>query len=331
MTVSPEIAALAAGDFSAAAAKFASAGFSVTLPAPGLLQIAQPAPSSQSLSLLLSVGVHGDETAPIELLAGLLVRLLQEPQSLQVNLLIVVGNLAAIAEARRFIEADLNRLFRREQGELTRTAEGLRAAAIMAASSAFFATARGPRWHLDLHTAIRASVYPTFAIVPAAIAPAQRLQLHRVLGHAEIAATILNPTAAGTYSAFSAEQCGATSATVELGQVSQLGENETQHFDATGRTLAALLRCGDIPALAPPRLPLEFVVAQEIIKHTAAFKMSFDGATQNFTPLAAGSVIATDGDVVYRVGAREECVVFPNPSVRAGLRAGLMVVRLAPV
>jgi succinylglutamate desuccinylase len=56
--------------------------------------------------------------------------------------------------------------------------------------------------------------------------------------------------------------------------------------------------------------------------------MSFGRETQNFTALKRGDVIATDGETVYTVFHEEELVVFPNPDVRAGLRAGLMVTRL---
>jgi len=39
-----------------------------------------------------------------------------------------------------------------------------------------------------------------------------------------------------------------------------------------------------------------------------------------------GALIAEDGEAAYRVGEATEYIVFPNPDVRAGLRAGLMVV-----
>ena len=53
--------------------------------------------------------------------------------------------------------------------------------------------------------------------------------------------------------------------------------------------------------------------------------MGFGKETQNFTALKRGDIIATDEEAVYTVFHEEELVVFPNPDVRVGLRAGLMV------
>ncbi|MET0983266.1 MAG: succinylglutamate desuccinylase/aspartoacylase family protein, partial [Telluria sp.] len=58
------------------------------------------------------------------------------------------------------------------------------------------------------------------------------------------------------------------------------------------------------------------------------FRMGFSRETPNFASLKRGDVIATDGETVYTVFHEEEMVVFPNPDVRVGLRAGLMVVRV---
>jgi succinylglutamate desuccinylase len=46
----------------------------------------------------------------------------------------------------------------------------------------------------------------------------------------------------------------------------------------------------------------------------------------NFTAFPAGTELAHDGDYRYRVSHDEERIVFPNPKVKPGLRAGLMVV-----
>lgn len=322
--LSPSLQAVVAGDLGGFADSFANAGFRVRLPARGVLQIAGAAPAGRA-RLLLSVGVHGDETAPIEMLTGLLVELSSAPRRLALDLMVVVANPAAIAAGKRFIDADLNRMFRSDRGELGAAAEAARADAIMRAAAGFFAPADAPKWHLDLHTAIRASRYPTFAVVPEAIAPERRAALLAWLASAGIQAAILNPNSAGTFSAYTAQQLGAASATVELGRIGAFGANDLAQFDAARAALARLLRQACMPPGGPT--PHLYRIAQQIIKHSAGFAPRFDDATENFAPLEPGSVIAEDGDVVYHVGQDVEHLVFPNPDVRVGLRAGLTVVR----
>ena len=320
--MTPSLAAVAAGDFSRYVRDFYSAGFSAAEVAPGILQLIRGQPS---LSLLLSIGVHGDETAPIELVTQLLDALVINPHQLAINLMIVVGNPAAIALGRRFVEVDLNRLFRHEPCDVTPTLESARARQIMEASRRFFELAEVTRWHLDLHTAIRPSMYPTFAIVPDVVPLQKKQALVHLLAHAGIGAVIISRSAADTFSVFTAEQLGATSATLELGQVSKLGVNTPTEFQDTANTLSAL--CRHLTLLeTPPKLPVMFVLAQEIIKTSDAFTLHLDRAAPNFFPLAPDTVIATDGARIYRVGPYEERIVFPNPSVQIGQRAGLMVV-----
>ncbi len=269
--------------------------------------------------------MHGDETGPIEVLAHVLDALAREPLALAVDLLVCVGNIDAIAAGKRFIDADLNRMFRPVRGSLAGAAEAARADTMIAATAAFFDGAGPVRWHLDLHTAIRPSVYPTFAIVPDLIAEEGKRALIGWLGQAAIGAIIMNPQSAGTYSYYSAEFHGAAASTVELGRVGTLGQNDLSLFADVHEALDGLLR-GAAPK-APKIASHVFKVAQEIMKLSDGFKMAFDRSTQNFTALREGDVIATDGDTVYRVKHPEELVVFPNPDVRVGLRAGLMVVR----
>ncbi|CDG80974.1 succinylglutamate desuccinylase [Janthinobacterium agaricidamnosum] len=325
--VSAAVKALAEADFSAIAQLFSDAGFSVALPASGMVQIKSRRADPSRTSVLLSVGVHGDETGPIEVLAHLLDALSRDAGALAVDLMVCVGNLDAIRAGKRFIDADLNRMFRPLRGALAGTAEAARADAMIAATAAFFNAAGPLRWHLDLHTAIRPSVYPTFAIVPELIADDARRKLIAWLGQAAIGAIVMNPQSAGTYSYYSAEHFGAAASTVELGRVGTLGQNDLRLFDDVSRALDGLLR-GAAPQ--PARVASHiFKVAQEIIKLSDEFRMAFDRNTQNFTSLPEHAVIATDGDTVYTVKHGEELVVFPNPDVRVGLRAGLMVVRAA--
>jgi len=319
------VRALAEADFGAFAQRFTDAGFTVEQPAKGILTVKSGAAPARA-SVLVSVGVHGDETGPIEVLANVLDALSRQPRALAVDLMVCVGNIDAIAAGKRFIDADLNRMFRPVRGSLASAAEAARADTMIAATDAFFAGAGPDRWHLDLHTAIRPSVYPTFAIVPDLIAEEGKCALISWLGQAAIGAIIMNPQSAGTYSYYSAEHHGAAGSTVELGRVGTLGQNDLSLFADVHQALDDLLR-GAAPT-GPKVEPHVFKVAQQIMKLSDAFSMAFDRNTQNFTALREGEVIATDGDTVYTVQHPEELVVFPNPDVRVGLRAGLMVVRV---
>jgi succinylglutamate desuccinylase len=136
----------------------------------------------------------------------------------------------------------------------------------------------------------------------------------------------MNPKSAGTYSYYSAEHHGAAGSTVELGRVGTLGQNDLAQFADVAKALDGLLRGVQLPA--PAARPHVFKVAQEVLKLSDDFRMGFGRETQNFTALKRGDVIATDGETVYTVFHEEELVVFPNPDVRVGLRAGLMVVRV---
>jgi succinylglutamate desuccinylase len=324
-TLPESVRALAQADFGQVAGLFRDAGFMAGLPAKGVLTVKAAQADAARASVLLSVGVHGDETGPIEMVAHAVEALSRSPDELAVDLMLCVGNIDAIAAGKRFVDADLNRMFRTERGDLAGTFEAGRADALIAATRGFFDGAGPQRWHLDLHTAIRASRYPKFAIVPELIEQQARSRLIGWLGQGGIEAVIMNPKSAGTYSYWTAEQHGAAASTVELGRVGTLGKNDLSQFAAMSAALHDLLR--GMPLQQDAAAPLVFNTAQSITKLSDAFRMSFGRDTENFTPLARGQVIATDGGTVYTVQHDEEFVVFPNPDVRVGLRAGIMVVR----
>ena len=309
----------ARGDFSSLAQAFGQAGFDVQQPLAGALQICGAGPR---LRLLVSVGVHGDETAPIEIMAQLMHELAQTPGQLAVDLMLVIGNLDAVGQAKRFIDVDLNRLFTPGRTQFNDAREAVRADELMAAGAQFFA-GHDQTWHLDLHTAIRESHYPTFAIVPGSY----NAGFVHWLGSAGIQAAVLNPDAGVTFSSYTCAHLGAVSCTAELGRIGVLGENELSQFAQTRSALNNLLRSGTVSQAdrTAPK-PLVFRVAQELIKRSDAFALTFDDSTRNFTRFAPHTVIATDGAITYQVGEEAEYVLFPNASVRNGLRAGLMVV-----
>ena len=291
----------------------------------GVLQL-EPAAASGVRSVLASAGVHGDETAPIELLS-LLVRDIAEGRAvLACRLLLILGNVEAMRTACRYLDDDLNRLFSGRHAQVPQSHEAPRAAALERAATRFFASAsdaRGARWHIDMHTAIRASAFEQFALLPHTGAPLSRA-MFEWLGDARIAAVLLHTTKGNTYSHFTAEACGAEACTLELGKVRPFGQNDLTRFAGADRALRHLLAGSGGDATAP--LPRVFTVIDQITKQSDAFELLVAADVPNFTPFEKDTLLARDGDYRYAVRHAEERIVFPNPTVKPGLRAGLLVV-----
>lgn len=283
------------------------------------------AEASPHASVLVSAGVHGDETAPIELLSMLVHDLAAGTLPLACRLLVVLGNVPAMRAGERYLDDDLNRLFSGRHAQVPASREAPRAAQLEAAATAFFAAAPkgGARWHIDMHTAIRASVFEQFALLPHTGSPPTRTMVEW-LGEARIAAVLLHTAKGNTYSHYTAEQCGALACTLELGKVRPFGQNDLSRFAPADRAVRKLVSGAARDAGAS--LPRVFTVIDQITKQSDALELFVASDVANFTAFARGTVLAQDGDYRYTVKHDEERIVFPNPTVKPGLRAGLLVV-----
>jgi succinylglutamate desuccinylase len=277
-------------------------------------------------SVLVSAGVHGDETAPIELLSKMVAEIAAGRTPLACRLGIVLGNVAAMRAACRYLDDDLNRLFCGRHRQMAQSREAPRAQALEAAAARFFADAAdvdGARWHFDMHTAIRASVFERFALLPYTGAAPSRA-MFEWLAEAGIEAVLLHTAKGNTYTHFTAESFGANACTLELGKVRPFGENDLTRFAGADHAVRALA-AGRAPSGAAP-MPRVFTVIGQITKQSDTFELLMADDVANFTPFAKGAVLARDGAYRYEVSHDEERIVFPNRTVKPGLRAGLTVV-----
>ncbi|MFM0727398.1 succinylglutamate desuccinylase [Paraburkholderia strydomiana] len=281
-------------------------------------------------SVLVSAGVHGDETAPIELLAFLVRDIAHGSAALTCRLMVILGNVDAMRDAVRYRDDDLNRLFSGRHLQVPESHEAPRAAALEQAAVQFFAAAPdapGARWHIDMHTAIRASAFEQFALLPHTGKPFSRA-MFEWLGQARISAVLLHTTRGTTYSHFTAHACAADACTLELGKVRPFGENDLTRFAGADLALRRLLAGtqGEGEGGADAALPRVFTVIDQLTKQSEAFELLFAADVANFTPFAKDTLLARDGDYRYTVRHDEERIVFPNATVKPGLRAGLLVV-----
>lgn len=281
-------------------------------------------------SVILSAGVHGNETAPIELLDKLIFAIMAGQITLGVQLLVIFGNPYAIRANVRYIDDDINRLFVGKH-QTYHHLEAKRVQQLEYWVGDFINQAKARHktcYHYDLHTAIRPSLLPVFALLPYT-AQAADPNLINSLNAAAMQAIVYHSHPSTTFSQFSAN-CGAKSVTLELGKVAAFGQNNLNDFAQSYAMLQRLIRgddFADVPAVAT-----HFVIDEIIIKQSDAFRLLVDADLPNFSQLAAHQPIAYDEinqggfitPITYQYD-QPRYTLFLNQNVKVGLRAGMLM------
>lgn len=304
-------------------------GASVQVMDEGVIRFEPHDISHSALDLVVSCGVHGNETAPVELVEQLIEQICAGVIKVRARVLFIFGNVAALRVGKRFVEEDMNRLFSRTP-DVEDGIEKRRAAMLEMHVSRFFhgnAAQHKPRFHYDLHTAIHGSLIEKFAIYPLpkpgcvfSTTEIARLTL------AGVDAVLLQSTESSTFSFFTSRQCDAAAFTVELGSARPFGQNQSIDLSKMATYLRDLVQ-GDVPTpeLVPEHAQI-FRVSREVMKQSDAFKFAIDGKTDNFTPLPLGMLLAEDQGEQFVITEKNARIIFPNPDVPAGQRAGLIIV-----
>nr|WP_314900326.1 succinylglutamate desuccinylase [uncultured Deefgea sp.] len=278
--------------------------------------------------VVISCGVHGNETAPVELVEQLIEQVCAGAIKVRARVLFIFGNVAALRLGQRFVEEDMNRLFSRTP-DVEDGVEKRRAAMLEMHVMRFFqAGGEGrSRLHYDLHTAIHGSLIEKFAIYPLP-KPNKSFSAMEIarLSMAGVDTVLLQSTTSSTFSFFTSRQCDAASFTVELGSARPFGQNKGIDLSKMAAYLQGLIQ-GVLPEpeLVPAHVQI-FRVSREIPKKSMDFKFAIDGKTDNFTPLPMGMVLAVDQGESFVVTESDARIIFPNPDVPPGQRAGLIIV-----
>ncbi|WP_263260990.1 succinylglutamate desuccinylase [Pseudomonas sp. RIT-PI-S] len=292
----------------------------------GALEVRPHADRDNGLDLLLSAGIHGNETAPIELLDELIHAIARDELQPRARLLFLFGNPEAIRRGERYIEQDVNRLFNGRH-ELSSGFEAMRACELERLAASFFSLEGRTRLHYDLHTAIRGSQFEQFALYPWKEGREHsRHELAR-LKSAGMQAVLLQSRPAITFSAYTYERLAAEAFTLELGKARPFGQNGQVNLTRLDACLRGLIEGKEaaIDATQLDGLAL-FNVSREIIKGTEAFRLNLPADVENFSELPAGFVLAEDADTRWVVDEQNARIIFPNPKVKNGLRAGIVIV-----
>ncbi len=298
----------------------------------------EPIEWATSKDIVLSSGVHGNETAPIEICAKLVQQLILGELYLAERVLFLFGNPASMNIGQRFVEENMNRLFSgghsidQGQGAGLINKERHRALLLENTVRDFFeqGSACGgqrQRYHYDLHTAIRGAKYDKFAVYPHTHGKPRKKEQLQFLSACGVNTILLSNSPTTTFSYFSAHQFGADAFTVELGKVNAFGENDMSQFQAVEQTLTRFVSGQEIVVKPYDDSDFNIFVISQIVNRTQEnFRLNFADDVENFTDFPLGTVLAYDGDTEVKVQQLGEAIIFPNASVAIGQRALLTVV-----
>lgn len=319
-----------------------SNGTLVHIVAPGVIAFT-PAEKGDK-AIILSSGIHGNETAPIEICDQYVADILTCKMTLGHRVLFIFGNLPAMDKSTRFVDENLNRLFSQAHTSASvnqNAYECTRAKELEAAVAQFYNAPLSnegqssdtsqqndeTRYHYDLHTAIRPSKNEKFAVYPYLHGESHSKEQLSFLLACGVDTFLLSGSATTTFSYYSSRQFNAHAFTVELGKVQPFGQNDMSRFALVTETMKHFI-CGQ-PIETKPfdnNDMLIYKVNQVINKHSDDFVLDFSDDLPNFSTFEKDALLAHETGAEYRAQYDGEAVVFPNANVALGQRAILTVV-----
>ncbi|WP_406608626.1 succinylglutamate desuccinylase [Agarivorans sp. JK6] len=301
----------------------------VILLAPGVLQF-EPKETTSSRAIVLSAGIHGNETAPIECLDKLVSDIFSLEIKLDQPLLVIFGNPPAMIEAKRELSVNLNRLFIGKHKNYERCYEVERANQLETLLDSFYkAYQHLPAYHLDLHTAIRSSKHEKFAVYPFTHGKPWKKSSLALLQSCGVDCVLFSNEPASTFSYHSSAKYNAVAFTVELGKVHAFGQNVLSKLDQLVSTLQQLLSSSKMDSLEfEANKAILFEVSDVVNKHQDDFCFSFNQSQANFTEYQTGYELAKEGSERVVISNGPKAIVFPNDKVAIGQRAVLLVKRM---
>ena len=300
----------------------------------GVIAFMPPEPGNCNKDIILSCGVHGNETAPIEMLAEFVRQLIAEEYSATSRILFIFANPAAMNIRKRFVDENMNRLFSGAYADKpVINKERDRAAKLEMYITRFFGQGgrlgKRQRIHYDLHATIRDAKYKKFVVCPFIHEKKTPESQLKFIASCGISAILFFNKPTTTFSYFSANNFNASAFTFELGRVHPFGKNDPDDLIQARQSLHKLITGQNIKEVSLKSIDF-FKVHKNINRMHENFSFTFADDIVNFTSFNAGEVLGYNDGLAFTADFDGEAILFPNNKVAIGQRALLTIIPCTP-
>lgn len=258
--------------------------------------------------MILSAGIHGNETKGLEVIDRLLQLILKGKAKPNQPILMIMGNPPAILQQTRELAKNLNRMFKPHSSfECYEQKRALLLMDIVKRFNNVFSGADIVHW--DLHSTIRENLIDKFILTQSLFNDWPLLKMG-------VGAVLKQTSSAATFSAFSAS-LGIKSATLELGQSKPFGQNDV----ANEVSVISQFLVDEIKDYKSPPI---YKVVGEIIKKSKSFEFNSQANLLNFATNVDCWLYQQNNQKISSSNA----ILFANQDIAIGERAGLLAQKI---
>ncbi|GMN88789.1 succinylglutamate desuccinylase [Francisella sciaenopsi] len=299
-------------------------------------------PTTKTLqkAMIVSAGIHGDETGPVELVYKLFNDLINGNITISRPLMIIVGNLEAIRQGKRQIEVNLNRCFDTDELNSNNSLEHEKALDIITAIDHFKKELDAENISIEMLLDLHSYVYPEYFYqyqddkTQFAICVKEQpynLSHEKILSACNLGKVITDINMKGTLVSFIVKKYPhITSMVFELGHAHGLGDNNPLDLENISNYIYT-----QVSEKYNQKIRINFQQIEKykfcppVIKNNETFELNNNICLRNFTKYKKGTVLAyEDGEVIYQVPSDNHTVLFPWPTRPVGAAGTYILERL---
>lgn len=269
------------------------------------LGIIKLTPSNYNETLIISTSIHGNETKPLKAINCIVGDILQGKVSLKKEILVIISNIEAIREGKRFSHTNMNSIFTKESFE---SPEFNRIRIIKNALKEFISSIKNNVRAIDLHSSIKYAKYNKFAILPKNCPDVY----DDIFSHLKIDASVYLKEESPSFTSYIFKEYKIPCSTIELDIIESLNDPIDFNLVESLKNIIEEVNYEKINLI-------RYKIYKTIIKETESHRINLKEDFKNFDQYPKGyRIVSDENDVILKENLS---LLFPNEKVLIGNRS----------